>query len=102
LAIRSSTEYKYISGPTQVIYSTSGEPNYSKEEYKLYGNNNTVIKQIKIQNEDRTESSYEVTVSVPNIPSVYLRNNNSYLQTGSVLRADLPKISFFGTRFFLL
>lgn len=65
LAIRSSSNYKYISGPTQVIYSTSGEPNYSKEECILYNNSN---------------ESVEKLTTRPTIPSVYLSNNPQFIE----------------------
>lgn len=36
IPIKASEEYSYITGATQVIYQSDGEPNYSKEKYELF------------------------------------------------------------------
>lgn len=44
--IRSSTDYAYISGATQVIYQTNGEPSYCTDVYRLYKHSGNTINEI--------------------------------------------------------
>lgn len=44
--IRSSVDYAYISGATQVIYQTNGEPSYCTDEYKLYKHSKNTVKEV--------------------------------------------------------
>ena len=37
IPLKATEEYSYISGPTQIIYKASGEPNYITEDYNLFG-----------------------------------------------------------------
>ena len=36
IPLKATEEYSYISGPTQIIYKASGEPNYITEDYNLF------------------------------------------------------------------
>ena len=58
-----SGEYSYIKGATQVIYQSSGEPSYNREEYQLFKKDDKAVENVNWKIVSFEEDPYVATLS---------------------------------------
>lgn len=80
----SSGEYSYIKGATQVIYQSSGEPSYSREEYQLFKKDDKVVEHVNWRIVSFEEDPYMATLSDLTDQKGFLKPVQVYVRNASV------------------
>ena len=80
----SSGEYSYIKGATQVIYQSSGEPFYNREEYQLFKKDDKVVENINWRVVSFEEDPYMATLSDLINHKGFLKPVQVYVRNASV------------------
>ena len=77
-------EYSYIKGATQVIYQSSGEPSYNREEYQLFKKDDKVVENVNWRTVSFEEDPYMATLSDLTNYKGFLKPIQVYVRNASV------------------